>query len=180
MGTWQIVGRAAAILIALGITISIPLFFPNIERFRFYGYPGIFLISLIANASILLPIPSLAITFAMGAILWWPWVGLVAGIGEALGESTGYLAGIGGRAIIEHRQYYDRLHYWMENHGMLTIFILALIPNPFIDLAGIWAGATKYSYFKFLAACWMGKTIKTLIFAWAGAHSIGWILWFLG
>lgn len=139
------------------------------------------MISLIGNATIVLPVPALAITFAMGAILWWPLVGLIAGIGEALGETTGYLAGIGGRAIVEHQHMYDRLRYWMENHGMLTIFILALIPNPFIDLAGIWAGAMRYSYLKFLTAAICGKTLKCLFFAWAGAHSLGWLLpWFVG
>ena len=180
MSPGQIIGRAAAILFAMGVTIGIILFIPDIERFRSYGYWGVFLVSLIGNASIVLPIPSLAVTFTMAAVLYWPFVGVVAGIGEALGESTGYLAGLGGRAVIENRDLYDRLHYWMENHGMLTIFVLSVIPNPFIDLAGIAAGALKYSYFKFLFAAWVGKTIKTLIFSWAGANSVSWILWFIG
>lgn len=111
----------------------------------------------------------------MGAALYWPLVGVVAGVGEALGETTGYLAGFGGAAVIENRQVYRRLQYWMEHHGMLTIFILSVIPNPFIDLAGISAGASRYSFLKFLFSCWMGKTIKTLVFAWAGAHSITWV-----
>ena len=176
LSVWQIVGRASAIIVAVAITIAIIIFAPNIEQFRYYGYPGIFLVSLIANASIVVPIPALAVTFTMGAVLWWPWVGLVAGIGEALGETTGYLAGFGGRAVIENRDLYDRLHYWMENHGMMTIFVLSAIPNPVIDLAGMAAGALKYPYYKFLLAAWMGKTIKTLIFAWAGANSVTWII----
>jgi uncharacterized membrane protein YdjX (TVP38/TMEM64 family) len=116
----------------------------------------------------------------MGAVLAWPLVGLVAGIGEALGEITAYLAGMGGRAVIENRDIYDRLHYWMENHGMLTLFVLSMIPNPFFDMAGIAAGILKYEFYKFLIATWLGKTIKTLFFAWAGSHSITWITWLLG
>ena len=168
-----------AILMAGGITFIIVWFGPQIQRFQHYGYPGIFLISLISNASIALPIPSLAITFAMGSVLNWFFVGLVAGIGEALGESTGYLAGLGGSAIIENQRIYQRMKYYMEHHGMLTVFILSAVPNPIIDLAGIAAGASRYGYHKFLFACWVGKTIKTLIFAWAGAHSITWMLQFL-
>jgi uncharacterized membrane protein YdjX (TVP38/TMEM64 family) len=125
-----------------------------------------------------LPIPGLAITFTMGAVLYWPLVGLVAGLGEALGETTGYLAGFGGSAVVENKELYARLHYWMEKHGMLTIFVLSVIPNPVIDLAGITAGALKYSFYKFMLALWVGKTIKTLIFAWAGAHSVNWIIQF--
>lgn len=155
------------------------LFAPQIQQFRQYGYPGIFLISLIGNASIALPIPSLAVTFTMGAVLNWVIVGLVAGIGEALGESTGYLAGLGGSAIIENQKIYQRMKYYMEHHGMLTVFILSAVPNPIIDLAGIAAGASRYGYHKFLFACWVGKTIKTLLFAFAGANSITWLLQFL-
>lgn len=178
--TWQILGRAAAILIAIGVSLGVFFLIPDIERFQYYGYPGVFLISLIGNATVVLPVPSLAVTFAMGAVLSWPIVGLVAGIGEALGETTGYLAGLGGRAVIENREMYDRLRYWMENHGMLTIFVLSVIPNPFIDLAGISAGALKYGFHKFLFAAWIGKTAKTLFFAWAGSHSVGWLMWFVG
>jgi membrane protein DedA with SNARE-associated domain len=115
----------------------------------------------------------------MGAVLNWVIVGLVSGIGEALGESTGYLAGLSGSAIIEDQQIYRRMKYWMEHHGMLTVFVLSAIPNPVIDLAGIAAGAARYGYHKFLFACWAGKTLKTLFFAWAGANSITWLLQFL-
>ncbi|MFC1975951.1 hypothetical protein ACFLXQ_06095, partial [Chloroflexota bacterium] len=80
-----------------------------------------------------MPVPGLAVTVGTAMALpdeWWL-VGLVAGIGEALGETTGYLAGFGGRAVIENRQMYARIQYYMENHGMLTIFVLSAIPNPF-------------------------------------------------
>jgi membrane protein DedA with SNARE-associated domain len=174
--TRRVLRHAGAVLATVGVTIVIFLFAPQIYEFRRYGYTGIFLISLIANASILLPIPALAVTFGMGAALNWVLVGLAAGIGEALGESTGYLAGYGGSPIIENRQMFERMKYWMEHHGMLTIFILSAIPNPIIDLAGIAAGASRYGYYKFLFACWTGKTIKTLVFAWAGSHSVFWLL----
>ena len=174
--TRRILRHVTALLATVGVTIVIFIFAPQIHEFRRYGYTGIFLISLIANASILLPIPALAVTFSMGAALNWILVGLAAGIGEALGESTGYLAGYGGSPIIENRQMFERMKYWMEHHGMLTIFVLSVIPNPIIDLAGIAAGASRYGYHKFLFACWTGKTIKTLVFAWAGSHSVFWLL----
>ncbi len=173
----------AAVLLAIGISIAIAWAASriDIEQLRFYGYPGVFLASLIGNATIALPVPGLAVTIGTAAALpaeWWL-VGLVAGIGEALGETTGYLAGFGGKAIIENRQAYNRIHYYMENHGMLTIFVLSAIPNPLIDLAGITAGASGYGFHKFFLAAWAGKTLKTLVFAWAGAQSMNWINWFL-
>ena len=174
----QVILRGGALLLAMGITIGLYFWVgqEQIQRFQEWGYFGIFLTSLIGNASIALPIPSLFFTFMGGATFNWIIVGLVSGVGEALGESTGYLAGFGGSAMIENKSMYKRMQHWMRKHGMLTIFVLSVIPNPLIDLAGIAAGASHYGYLKFLFACWMGKTIKTLAFAWAGAHSVNWIL----
>jgi membrane protein DedA with SNARE-associated domain len=176
--TRHILSAVLFLLISGGVTAIILLYSPRLKEFGHYGYPGVFLVSLIGNASIALPIPSLAVTFSMGAALSWPIVGLVSGIGEALGETTGYLAGYSGSAIIENRDLYNRMQYWMENHGMLTIFILSVVPNPIIDLAGISAGVLKYAFHKYFLALWVGKTIKTMVFAWAGAHSVGWFMWF--
>jgi membrane protein YqaA with SNARE-associated domain len=183
LNTRQLLSRVTAVLVALAVTVAVAIIATQIdlEQFRRYGYPGVFLASLISNATIALPVPGLAVTVGMAVALpneWWL-IGLVAGVGEALGESTGYLAGYGGSGVIENRQIYERLQYWMKHHGMMTIFILSAIPNPFIDLAGLSAGASKYAFYKFLLAAWLGKTIKTLVFSWAGAHSVGWLLQFM-
>jgi membrane protein DedA with SNARE-associated domain len=177
----DILWRSMAILAAMGITIALYLTIgkDQIQRFQEYGYLGIFLTSLIGNASIALPIPSLFFTFVGGGTFNWVIVGLVSGIGEALGESTGYLAGYGGSAFIENQSLYKRMQHWMKKHGTLTIFVLSVIPNPIIDLAGIAAGASRFGYLRFLVACWAGKTIKTLIFAFAGAYSVNWMLNFV-
>lgn len=133
---------------------------------------------MLANATIALPVPGVAVTIGTAIALpheWWL-VALVGALGEALGESTAYLAGYGGSGVIEHRRMYQRLHYWMERHGMATVFVFSVIPNPFIDLAGLAAGASKYPFYKFMTACWLGKSVKTLVICWAAVHSAGWIL----
>jgi len=99
-------------------------------------------------------------------------VGLAAGVGEALGELTGYAAGFGGRAVIEDQRAYDRLADWMQRRGGITVFVLSVFPNPFFDLAGIAAGTLRYPLWRFLLVCWLGKTIKTIVVAWAGSQSI--------
>jgi membrane protein DedA with SNARE-associated domain len=171
----QIIGRLGTLLLAVGITGAILIFAPQIRQFSRLGYLGVFLINLIADATIVVPIPGLGITFVTASVLSWPLVGLASGAGQALGEGTGYLAGYGGGVVVENRKWYPRLQYWMENYGFLTLFILAAIPNPLVDLAGMTAGMMRYPYPKFLLAVWLGKTLKSLIFAWAGAHSIDWL-----
>ena len=96
-----------------------------------------------AYATVLLPAPGIWIVFTMGAVFPPIGVALAAGAGAALGEISGYLAGFSGQAVIERAQMYDRLTVWMRKNGPLTIFFLAVIPNPIFDLAGVAARALK-------------------------------------
>ncbi|MFZ5918878.1 MAG: YqaA family protein [Chloroflexota bacterium] len=164
--------RLLAIALVIVITLLIWRLAGRLEQFKLWGYPGIFVVSFIGNATVVLPAPSLALVFAMGGILNPLLVGLVAGPAEALGELTGYLAGYGGRAIVENRRLYDLLRQWMARNGALTVFVLSVVPNPFFDLAGIAAGVLHYPLPKFLLFCWLGKTLKTIAFAFAGAYSL--------
>jgi membrane protein YqaA with SNARE-associated domain len=164
--------RVLAVLLVLALSAGIFAFRERFAELAAIGYPGIFLVSLMSNATIILPAPSLALVFAMGSALPWLPVGLAAGAGESLGELTGYLAGVSGRAVIENKKAYKRMEGWMLKAGGITIFLLSLIPNPLFDLAGIAAGTLGYPLRRFLTICWVGKTIKTTIVAWAGAQSI--------
>ncbi|MCL6430237.1 MAG: VTT domain-containing protein [Anaerolineae bacterium] len=175
-----IVLRVVAILVALGITVSIIVFREELARFAAYGYVGIFVISIIGNATVLLPVPSLLAVFAGGTAFNPLITGLVAGVGEPLGELTGYLAGYGGSAIIENRARYEQMRGWMQRHGFATIVVLSAIPNPLFDLAGVTAGALHMPVWRFLIACWLGKTAKALVIAWLGSQSAGWIDSLLG
>ena len=164
--------RFLVILLVVAISVAIFDFRDQLVRLAAFGYPGIFLVSLLSSATIILPAPSLALVFAMGAALPWLPVGLAAGAGEALGELTGYAAGFGGQAVIEDQKLYERLVLWMERRGGITIFVLSTIPNPFFDLAGIAAGSLGYPVWRFLLFAWAGKTLKTTLVAWAGSQSI--------
>jgi len=86
--------RILALFAVVAITIYIYSIRERVEQFAAFGYPGIFLIALLANATILLPAPGVAVIYAMGAIFNPLAVGLAAGTGGAIGELSGYLAGI--------------------------------------------------------------------------------------
>lgn len=170
---WRpILQSAGVILFSLAVTAAIVMWRDHIRALGRYGYLGVFLISLLGNATVILPAPSLAAVFAIGAVLNPALVGLVAGMGEALGELTGYLAGYGGRAIVEDRAAFQRMERWVRQYGIVMIFALSVIPNPFFDLAGIAAGVLRLPLWQFLLSCWGGKTLKTMAFALAGAYSI--------
>jgi membrane protein YqaA with SNARE-associated domain len=164
--------RFLVVALVVAISAAIFAFRDQFATLAAIGYPGIFLVSLLSSATIILPAPSLALVFAMGSALPWLPVGLAAGAGEALGELTGYAAGYGGRTVIEDQESYKRLESWMQRRGGITIFILSVIPNPLFDLAGIAAGTLGYPLWRFLLITWAGKTIKTSLVAWAGSQSI--------
>jgi uncharacterized membrane protein YdjX (TVP38/TMEM64 family) len=105
----------------------------------------------------------------MGTIFNPFWVGLAAGGGATLGEVSGYLLGFSGQAVIENKVWYDRICTWMKKYGDITVLVLAVIPNPFFDIAGLVAGALKMPVWRFLLWTWLGKTIKMMAFAFGGA-----------
>lgn len=174
---WRLkVVRILAFVAAVAITVFIVSIRDKIENLAGYGYPSIFLLSLLANATIVIPAPAVAVSFAFGAVFNPLAVAVAAGIGAALGEITGYLVGFSGQGVVDNIRIYTKLEKWTARHGALLILILAFIPNPLFDLAGMAAGALKMPVGSFLLWTGLGKTLKMLLFALAGAASIDWIL----
>ena len=167
--------RILSLVAVIGISVYIFTIRAQAEKLAAYGYPGIFIISILANATILLPAPGVAVVFAMGSVFNPFFVGLVAGAGAAIGEISGYMAGFSGQGVIENIKLYNRISSWMQRFGAATILLLAAIPNPFFDLGGMAAGALKMPIQKFLFWCLIGKIIKMLFFAYTGAYSINWL-----
>lgn len=159
------------VLILVGViafTVVLVINREKIQELQTYGYPGIFLFSILANATILVPVPGVVFTSAMGAVFNPFFVSIAAGAGAALGELSGYLVGFSGQAVVEGSERYQRVVHWMEKYGDITILVLAFIPNPFFDLAGIVAGILKMPVWKFLIYCIVGKILKMMIFAYSG------------
>jgi membrane protein YqaA with SNARE-associated domain len=133
------------------------------------GLVVLFFLSLISNATLILPVPGIALT-ALAAAAGNPLViGIVTGLGQALGETTGYLAGYSGQELIDNSPRYMRMASWMQRYGALTIFVLALLPNPFFDVAGIVAGALRMRFWLYLGVTIAGKVIKNIALAYAAA-----------
>jgi membrane protein YqaA with SNARE-associated domain len=168
--------RILALALVIAIIILAFVFRDIAPKLGAYGYVGIFVLSIVANATIIIPVPGIAITFSMGAIFNPVGVAFAAGAGAALGEITGYLVGFSGQGIIAGSSTYKRLEGWMERFGVWVVLVLAIIPNPLFDLAGVAAGALRMPIWKFLIWTWIGKTIKMLLIAYAGASSVDWLM----
>lgn len=158
------------LFLVIAITIAIFIFRDRVAELGNYGYLGAFLISLIGNATILLPIAVVPVLCAIGVALY-PvtglagpiLVGLAGGTGAGIGEIAGYMVGYSGRGVIGNRRMYSRLVGWMKRWGALAIFVGALVPF-FFDIVGMAAGALRFPLWKYILACWLGRSLNYLTF----------------
>jgi membrane protein YqaA with SNARE-associated domain len=172
--------RAGALVACVAISLFVYSIRDQTQVLVSYGLPGIFLLSLVSNATIILPAPALALTFALGGVMHPAGVALASAAGATLGELTGYLAGFTGQAILPHGSTYVALEQWTRRYGGFAIMALAMIPNPFFDIAGATAGMLRMPVGMFLLWTWIGKTIKMFVIAYAGSASLDWIMTYLG
>jgi membrane protein YqaA with SNARE-associated domain len=141
------------------------------------GYKGIFFLSLINGIA---PVggPSQLATFFIASKLDPLAVGLLAGIGGAIGEVAGYAFGYFLRAAqspkVERK--IERLANWRvlrisREHSFIPLFVLASIPNPFFDPASALAGSLRIGFAQYFIPVLLGKTVRHLAIAYAGYYT---------
>ncbi len=79
------------------------------EKLKAFGYVGIFILNLISTSTFFIPVPGLtaagqALIVSEAPRLGAWQVGLIGGLGMALGEITAYVAGAAGREVARGRQ----------------------------------------------------------------------------
>jgi membrane protein YqaA with SNARE-associated domain len=148
-----------------------------------YGYFGVFLLSLIGAASIIFPVPYTVVLFTLagvknhGSWVFEPvWMAVVAGLGSTIGEFSGYLLGFGGRKALGER--YKRkmqlVAQLFNKYGSIVIFVFSLTPLP-DDLLFIPLGVMRYSIIRTFVPAVLGKFLMSLIVAYSGRFSVGFI-----
>ena len=155
------------------------------------GPIGFFFASIIANASIILPIPIDLAVFVFapvyastGNVLGPLILGVIVGTGASIGELSGYFLGLVGMKSYEKmkKSEIDNIHKLKEkisDKGIPIIAFFAFTPLPF-DAVGIAAGLIKYPMKKFFVGCWIGKVPRYIIIAYAGYYGIPWVIKFFG
>ena len=135
----------------------------------------VFLVFLVANLMLFVPLPIGMTVLITAAVLWNPaLVGLAAALGASLGELSGYLAGILGRKVlmpenfvcsIDERFCNARLGQYVQRYGPIAIGILAAQPVLPFDVGGIFAGSMRMRLPRFFIAMFTGKTVKYVALA---------------
>lgn len=149
-----------------------------------YGMLGIFIASIIANATVFLPLPIDALMLALGSYLKYTnqtiilvlTTSIVSALGAAIGEMTAYIFGLYGMKAIqkvmrtEFKQFLE-IREKLHTSGMVFVVFASMTPFPF-DLVGIVAGVIKYDPKRFFAAAFVGKFTRYLLIALAGYFGI--------
>ena len=145
----------------------------NIET---VGYTSIFFLSFIAAALIFLPVSALASVCVAVVVDLNPFVvAVVAASAESIGELTGYLAGMGGKAIFDRNRFYLRFKNLFSRYAAFTLLFGSAIPNPLFDVMGVAAGSILYPVKRFLLLVFIGKVVK---FTWVGLGCYYGATWF--
>jgi len=177
----------AGVVVTFLMAGAVIYYWEFVRGLRVYGYLGAFLISILGGATIIVPVPMLAVVFALGRVMEHTWlVGLANGLGETLGALTIYMTGYGGGSAFYYSTHgklhdaYERLIGLMERRGSLTLFLLAAVLNPFFYPAALAAGALRFGLKKYFLITLVGKTIKGMTVAYAGYWGLRELLRMLG
>lgn len=148
-----------------------------------WGYPILWVISGLRASSVILPIPGGGLTIAAGAIMDPLWgipvpiaVGVTAGSAESLGEFTGYWAGLNGGKLMEGRRLYELIRRWIRKAPFPTMFVMAFMPSPVFDVAGIAAGAARVPIRIFYPAILLGKIGRGIAMAAVGLYASDFVI----
>ena len=108
--------RAVVIILVLTFILIILLSRNRLPDPSTVGYLGVFILSFVSSASVVIPLPGIAAVCAGASLggLFPLGVGLMASVAEALGELTGYLIGFSGRRGVENHRFYPRIERWMQ------------------------------------------------------------------
>lgn len=183
-------------ILAVGLTISLAVlvvvYWQSFQDMAGYSYLGLFFISIIGGATVIIPVPSLALQFTMGAVLHPAIIGAVAGLGTGIGGTLIYLFGRSGRRLFSNTEFFSqssdnfivrwttRIIGWAQNRGSLAVFLMSAALNPVFFPMALAIGASRFKMWRFFTMCWAGNTVKGMIIAYLGYFGLGSLLRLLG
>jgi membrane protein YqaA with SNARE-associated domain len=160
-------------LLSIGLSIAFFYFRDYLKEAPSFGLFGIFVVNFVSSATFFVSAPAF-LTIITGGNLYSPiLVAAIAATGACLGDMLGFAFGHSGRRLTKTKLDKHKTIRFLEKHfhrhGVLIIFILAVIPNPFFDAIGILAGVVNYPPLKFFAIMLIGRFIRYWALAQVGA-----------
>ncbi len=173
---------AAALAVTLSLCAAVVIYWEYVSKAQQYGYLGVFIISIFAGGTVVVPVPGLLVVFTLGSVSNPAIVGALAGLGEAIGSLAIYLTGYGGHSTLKtiNHRFTTKFEEWIRRRGSIAIFLMSVIINPLFYPFTAVAGMMRFGLFKFFILCWAGKTIKDMAVAYLGFLGLGSLLRWIG
>ena len=135
-----------------------------------YGYLGIFLVTLLANASVFVPVPYPGVVAKLATDLNIYGAAFLGAAGSVAGETTAFFVGRAGKGVVEQTRFYLWLKRQLRTpiRAFTVLFLLSAPPNPFFDVAGLTAGSLGVPFPIFAVAVFLGRVVRMLILAGLG------------
>jgi membrane protein YqaA with SNARE-associated domain len=177
------------LLIGLGVVVLYILLIGNLPQLRTwvadlfasadtwspaYAYWSAFLVAGLSNSTIIFPFPYTAYLVLLGNVGFNPYMlGVVAGLGAAIGEVTAYFTGRFGRVLLNEKtkknvEFLRELMAQKHWRVALFLFLLGATPIP-DDVFLIPLGLLKYPFWRAVWPMALGKVILTYVFAATGS-----------
>lgn len=181
------------IIAGVGLTLTIIgcvlviQYWEYVQNFQRWGYPGVFLLTLLTGSGLPIPLPYMLVVFTLGAVLKPALVGVASGLGCAVGQLILYVIGYAGRPFLAANdlpdskvaKMYSRIPVWARRRTSLFIFLTNAVLNPLAVPITLAISASGFRTWKFFLASFAGNTVKSLIIAYCGYFGLGSILnWF--
>jgi len=157
---------ALAVLVNLLLVTIILYYWKHLQELAVYGYAGTFILSILSGTTII-PSPNLPVIIALGGVLNPLLVGSVAGLGEAVGGTTAYLTGAGGKMVLQskYKAHYERLTRWMLHRGSTVVFLTSSLFFPLFYPTALVAGMLRFRLWRFFLISLAGRIMKGIFFA---------------
>lgn len=187
--------RREYIIGGLGLAVTIVAcvllirYWEYMPDFGDYGYLGAFALTLFTGIGLPLPFLYVVLIFALGAVLDPALLGLVSGLGAAIGQLLLYVIGYLGRPLLASKdapgdsirsKVRFRIPVWVRRKTSLFNFLANAILNPFGVPITLALSASGFRTWKFFLTSFAGNTVKCLVIAYCGYFGLGSLLSWLG
>ena len=165
------VALAFGVLLTATVSAAAGVGFDGLPASTSAAYAALFLAGFVASITLILPVPMIGMVFMAAAFLNPVGVALAAAAGVSIGLWPAYFAGTKGASVVGRversrhamvRKTTSKILGWFRTRPLFASFMLAAIPNPLFDLAGLLAGAAGVPLRRFMIGSFAGKTIQML------------------
>jgi membrane protein DedA with SNARE-associated domain len=171
-----------SVILTMAMFAAIIIFNEEVKEMQRWGYLGAFLISILGGATIIIPVPMLAVIVALASAAATPFevamLGLSAAAGEVIGALIIYYTGHGAGSAINSPKHtriqkvFNKMVGFIERRGSWALFAVTFIINPLFYPAAFVCGAIKFRLSKFLIVVTIGKLIKCMTVVYAAFYGL--------